>query len=71
MEKLAVAGAAAVPVWAPKTAWPLYVVVAPILLISARIDWYSWFAAPDCEVFSVPLPASVASVTARFSRLLT
>src|ERR1700733_4427100 len=71
MEKLAVAGAAAVPVCAAKTAWLLDVVVAPMLLISARIDWYSWFAAPYCEAFSVPLPASVASVTARLSRLLT
>ena len=43
----------------------------PILLTSARIDLYSWLAAPSWVEFSVPLEASVASVMARFSRLVT
>jgi hypothetical protein len=42
-----------------------------MLLISARIDWYSWLAAPSCVLLSVPFEASVASVMARFSRLVT
>src|SRR5690242_6022656 len=42
-----------------------------MLLISARIDLYSWLAAALWVAFSVPLPASVARVTARFSRLDT
>src|SRR5208337_4648364 len=42
-----------------------------MLLISDRIDWYSWSAAVSCEELRVPLEASVASVTARLSRLVT
>src|ERR1017187_5230738 len=42
-----------------------------MLLISARIDWYSWLAASVWEVLRVPFEASVASVTARLSRLVT
>ena len=39
--------------------------------ISERIDWYSWFAAVSWELLRVPFEASVASVTARLSRLVT
>src|SRR5271157_2296111 len=39
--------------------------------ISDRIDWYSWLAAVSCEELRVPFEASVASVTARLSRLVT
>src|ERR1035438_5645724 len=42
-----------------------------MLLISDRIDWYSWLAASVWEVLRVPFEASVASVTARLSRLVT
>src|SRR5579863_5720083 len=42
-----------------------------MLLISERIDAYSWFAADCCEVLRVPFETSVASVTARLSRLVT
>src|SRR6185437_16920 len=56
---------------APNTFCWLNVVVAPILLISDRIDWYSWLAAVCCAPFSVPFETSVARVTARFSRLVT
>src|SRR5580658_1658088 len=42
-----------------------------MLLISERIDWYSWLAARSWEPLRVPLEASVASVTARLSRLVT
>src|ERR1035437_6609909 len=42
-----------------------------MLLTSARIDWYSWFAAEDWEVLSVPFEASVAKVMARLSRFDT
>ncbi len=42
-----------------------------MLEISDRIDWYSWLAAVSCELLSVPLEASVASVTARLSRVVT
>src|ERR1035437_5029100 len=42
-----------------------------MLLISARIDWYSWFAAPSWVLLSVPFEASVASVIARSRRLVT
>src|ERR1039458_10429872 len=54
-----------------KTAWLLYVVVDPRFGISDRIDWYSWLAAVSCEPLRVPFEASVASVTARLSRLVT
>src|ERR1035438_4030564 len=54
-----------------KTAAPLYVVVDPMLEISERIDWYSLLAAVFCEALRVPFAASVASVTARLSRLVT
>src|SRR5580700_10078619 len=56
---------------APKTVFWLYVVVEPMFVISERIDWYSWFAAASWEVLRVPFEASVASVTARLSRLVT
>src|SRR5450631_1274504 len=56
---------------APKTVCWLYVVVVPMLLISDRIDLYSWLAAASCEPERVPFEASVASVTARLSRLVT
>src|SRR6516164_9605609 len=55
----------------PNTCFWLYVVVAPMLLISERIDWYSWFAAVACELLRVPFETSVASVTARLSRFVT
>src|ERR1035441_3467990 len=42
-----------------------------MLLISDMIDWYSWFAADSCVGLRVPLEASVASVMARLSRLVT
>ena len=42
-----------------------------MLLISDRIDWYSWLAAASCDELRVPFEASVASVTARLSRLVT
>src|ERR1035441_8787966 len=42
-----------------------------MLLISARIDWYSWFAAPSWVLLSVPFDDSVASVIARSRRLVT
>src|ERR1700690_3371885 len=42
-----------------------------MLKISDRMDWYSWFAAVSCEPLRVPFEASVASVTARLSRLVT
>src|SRR5580698_774595 len=38
---------------------------------SDRIDWYSWFAAASWLELRVPFEASVASVTARLSRLVT
>ena len=50
---------------------PLYSVVLPIVPICVRISWYSWLAAPSCEPDNVPPPASVASVTALVSRLVT
>src|ERR1019366_7538156 len=42
-----------------------------MLLISDRIDWYSWLAADSCDALSVPFEASVASVTALLSRFVT
>src|SRR5271166_5116934 len=42
-----------------------------MLLISERIELYSWFAAASWEPLRVPFEASVASVTARLSRLVT
>src|SRR3954451_20207750 len=42
-----------------------------MLLISERIDWYSWLAADNWDVFRVPFDASVASVIARFNRFVT
>jgi hypothetical protein len=54
-----------------KTVIPLYSVVLPIVPICVRMSWYSWFAAPICEIDSVPPPASVASVTALVSKLVT
>src|ERR1039457_2038951 len=42
-----------------------------MLLISARIDWYSWLAASVWVVVRVPFESSVARVTARLSRLVT
>ncbi len=56
---------------AEKTALPLKLVLEPMSPISVRMFWYSWFAESAWEVFSVPLAASVASVTARLSRLVT
>src|ERR1035441_2474714 len=54
-----------------KTAASLYVVVVPMFEISDKIDWYSWLAAVRCEELRMPFAASVASVTARLSRLVT
>src|ERR1700678_1968931 len=38
---------------------------------SERMDWYSWFAAESWLALRVPVEASVSSVTARLSRLVT
>src|ERR1039458_5221032 len=54
-----------------KTCSWLKVVVEPSFEISDRIDWYSWLAAVSWELLRVPFEASVASVTARLSRLVT
>src|SRR5579875_1360566 len=42
-----------------------------MLLISSRMDWNSELAALVWLLFRLPLEASVARVTARFSRLVT
>src|ERR1039458_9743316 len=42
-----------------------------MLEISDRIDWYSWLAAVSWLALSVPFADSVASVTARLSRVVT
>ena len=46
-----------------KTALLLKLVVEPMLPISPRMFWYSWFAADTCDEMSVPLAASVESVS--------
>jgi len=42
-----------------------------MLLISARMEVYSWLAADSWVELRVPFEASVARVTARSSRLVT
>src|SRR5579863_6577593 len=42
-----------------------------MLLISERIELYSWLAAVCCEPLRVPFETSVANVTARLSRFVT
>src|SRR5258708_5309800 len=54
-----------------KTLLLLKLVVEPMLPISVRMFWYSWLAELTWLELSVPFEASVASVTARLSRLVT
>src|SRR5258708_9961687 len=42
-----------------------------MLLISERMELYSWLAAVCCEPLRVPFETSVARVTARLSRFVT
>src|SRR5579884_4518833 len=54
-----------------KTLMPLYSVFELMVEISVMMLEYSACVAACCAAFNVPLEASVASVTARFNKLVT